>query len=83
VAVRDILAKLREAQIPCVSCQATEALDYAQAWRYSHLLCAADNHESVSVVQLSKDQQLDLGSSPLNEFVKKLQRNGSAFMSAR
>lgn len=77
-AVQEILLRLRIAQIPCISCAESEALDYARGWRYSHLLCATDDRLSVSVVQLSADQQLDLGSAPLDEFTTKLQRIVSA-----
>lgn len=71
-AVRGILAKLRKAQIPCISCGSALALDYARAWRYSHVLCSKSDPTVVSVMQLSGEQQLDLGSAPLDEFVTKL-----------
>lgn len=77
-AARKILERLRMAGIPCISCARSEALDYARGWRYSHLLCATEDRLSVSVVQLSADQQLDLGSAPLDEFTTKLQRIVSA-----
>ena len=69
---RAILSRVRAAQIPCISCLEPEALDYARAWRYSHVLCATEDHLSVSVVQLSALDQNDLGSAPLDQFITKL-----------
>lgn len=71
-AVRAILALLRQAQIPSVSCPRREALDYARAWRYSHLVRSTAGRTAAHVVQLSGEQELDLGDAPLDELVTKL-----------
>lgn len=36
-AEKEALTALREARIPCISISKAEALDYARAWRYSHI----------------------------------------------
>ncbi len=74
-AVKSTLRRLRLAEIPCVSCSMAEALDYARAWRYSHVLRVTDSQQEVSVIDVSDGDSSDQTSVSLDELITKLKRS--------
>ncbi len=64
------LAALREAKIPCVSIVQTEALDYARAWRYSHV--ARPEGAGYRLFSVGPTEQKDLGVVPLDQLPTKV-----------
>lgn len=64
------LAELRAAQIPCVSIASKESLDYARAWRYSHIARPEGAGYRLTLVRATEEK--DLGVFPLDQLVAKV-----------
>lgn len=71
-ASRSALGLLREAGISCVLAPEEEALDYARAWRYSHIVRSAAGAVPFRVSRVESAKETDLGESSADQLVKQL-----------
>ncbi len=72
-----LLGELRGAGIPCISAPPDAALDYARAWRYSHVVrtsgaSSGPMASAYQVVQVEGEEVIDLGSVPRTQLLEKL-----------
>lgn len=73
----ELLTLLREAGIPCVSSDPDTALDYARAWRYSHVVRASgavsdSSAPAYRITRIVGELTADLGSVPRTQILQKL-----------
>jgi len=68
----EALSLLRDAGIVCVLGAKSGALDYARAWRYSHVAFGAADGSGFSLVRIDGENETDLGSTTPDQLVTKL-----------
>ncbi len=67
----EVLGALRAAEIPCAFSDGTNPLDYARAWRYSHVVWLT-SAKRVRVSQLTSDGERDRGEVDVAELPARL-----------